>query len=531
MIGDSVPVDADFDEAACGLLTTSIDGTILRANRTVCTWLGRPREEVQGHTFQKFLTVGGRVYSQTHWAPLMDMQGSIQELKLTLITRDGKRLPILLNAVRQSSAQGTVDRLALMIVAERHSYERELLSAQQTLQTTLHTLESEQFARNDVEMQLIKTNRDLVEANRFKDEFLATLAHELRNPLAPLKNASAIFRKTSNSPALQARLGGILERQVEHMTRLVDDLSDISRIVQGKIDLRRTFIDFNDLANGVIDGVRPALALASHQLITVPSTDVLTLHADPVRIAQVIQNLLNNAIKYTPTGGTIWFSARREANHLRLSIRDTGIGIAPEQLRSIFGMFSQLPEGIERAQGGLGIGLALVRALVELHDGSVDAISAGPGTGSEFIVIMPLASTQTPEAVATPFISPLTATPQRILIVDDDKDSAASLKMILQLDGHDVVTAYDGEGALDSANDFLPDSILLDIALPGISGYEVAKRLRLQPPFAHTTLVAIADRKRDDDAAITRTSGFDAYLTKPIDLTALEAILSSRSPR
>ena len=524
MVDMTTLVDSGFDKSACGLLTLDADGVMLRANTTFCTWLGYTRAEIEGLPFERFLTMGGRVFSQTHWAPLMQMQGSVAELKLSLIHKDGHRIPVLINASRHQQDGRVLDELGVMIVAQRHSYERELLSAKKIAAQALGDIKSEQVARSEAEERLRVLNLALVEANRFKDDFLATLAHELRNPLAPMRNAAEILKKTSQE-GLHVRLSGIFDRQVRHMTRLVDDLSDISRITQGKIELRRSLVNLNELLLNAVDTVRATMDSASHALIVQICDETLFLDADPTRVLQVVVNLLNNSVKYTPAGGKVWLSVQRDIHEARLSVRDTGIGIAPEDIATIFGMFSQLTPGLDRSQGGLGIGLALVRALVELHGGSVSASSAGTGLGSEFIVRLPLVKTYAETKHKTLAAKISRVTPRRVLIVDDNEDAASSLEMMLQIDGHEVFICRDGESALQKAEELLPDVVLLDIELPGIDGYEVAKRLRIAN-WNEPILVAITGWGRDQDKQAATDAGFDHHFLKPMDIDALIALLS-----
>jgi PAS domain S-box-containing protein len=520
------PIDTGFDRAAGGLLTLDMDGVVVRANMTFCSWFGYSRAEVEGLPFDRFITMGGRVFSQTHWAPLMQMQGSVAELKLFLIHKDGRRLPVLLNAVRHNLDGRMLDEIALMVVAERHSYERELLAARKIAAQALEDVKGEQSARTAAEERLRLLNVKLIEANRFKDEFLATLAHELRNPLAPMRNATEILKKTIPSDSLHARISGILDRQISHMTRLVDDLSDISRITQGKIDLRRSLVNLNELVATVVEAVRPAMTAASHTFIVQICDETVFIEADSTRILQALHNLLNNSVKYTPAGGKIWLIVECDGVQVSLSVRDTGIGIANSELTSIFGMFSQLTPGLDRSQGGLGIGLALVRALVELHSGSVTATSAGTGLGSEFIIRLPVKERPATVQPSAPALLPPAVTPRRVLIVDDDKDAAESLEMILQMDGHDVRICSDGESALHETDSFIPDMVLLDIELPGLNGYEVAKRLRGKLWDDSVTLVAITGWGRDQDKQAAIEAGFDHHFLKPMDIDALTTLLT-----
>ena len=384
-------VEQLFEQAACGLLVTGTDGTILRANETFCRWIGRTADELTGRQrLQDLLTMGGRVFHQTHWSPLLQIQGSVAEMKLEFVHREGHAVPMLLNVIRRTHPghlpedTRALDEVSAMVVSDRHKYERELLLERKKVEVAL-------AERLEAQHELRRVNERLSDADRRKDEFLATLAHELRNPLAPMRNVLAILdRKASDDPqVLWCR--GVLQRQLAHMTHLVDDLLEVSRITQGKLELRIEPTDLRTVVDSAVESSRPWIDASSHRLELRECDGPTWLQADRVRLTQVLVNLLNNAAKYTPAGGVIRLECEREGNEAVIRIIDSGIGIAANQLATVFEMFSQLEPALERAHGGLGIGLALVRGLVKLHGGSITAHSDGPGTGSTFTVRLPLA--------------------------------------------------------------------------------------------------------------------------------------------
>jgi PAS domain S-box-containing protein len=368
----------------------------------------------------------------------------------------------------------------------------------------------------------------LKQADRRKDEFLATLAHELRNPLAPLRNSLHILQLTAGGEPTVGRLCETMERQVNHLVRLVDDLLEVSRITRGKIELRRENVELAAIARNAIETSRPLIDGAQLQLAISLPHEPIVLFGDPVRLAQIFANLLNNAAKYTNEGGQIWFTARKEAGNVVVSIRDTGIGIPNDVLPKIFDMFMQVDRATNRSQGGLGIGLTLVRSLVELHEGTITVHSEGPGKGSEFIVRLPLAkadpaSKQSPSPRGADHILPS----RRILVVDDNVDSATSLGMLLKYLGADIQVAHDGPAALASIESYRPDVVLLDIGMPGMDGYEVAKRVRQRSEFDQVILIALTGWGQDEDRRRTREAGFDHHLVKPADISALQSLLVS----
>lgn len=637
-----------FEQAASGLLLTSPDGTILRANATFCGWIGQNASDLVGRRrVQELFTMGGRVFHQTHWLPLLQIQGSVSEVKLDMVHRDGGHVPMLLNAIRRQHAGTTYHELAVIVVRDRHKYENELVQerknaeaalaaqheAQKALQetadvlglamrggqmgawsrnlstnqvwwssqletvmglpvggfagteadffdfvhdddrlkvrqvveqairlgtdysvefrfrhgggqwrwmegrgravynaqggpTTLYGLGIDITERKHSEDQWQEISERLAQADRRKDEFLATLAHELRNPLAPMRNVVELLKLQTLDAGQLRWTREVLERQLQHLTHLVDDLLEISRITQGKLELRRQCVTLAQAVNGALEAAAPLVQAAAHELTVELPKDPILLDADPTRLTQIILNLLNNATKYTPPGGRIWLSIQQTGQHATVSVRDSGLGIPREHLGTIFEMFSQLTPALERSQGGLGIGLALVRGLVELHGGTVSAHSGGPGLGSEFVVTLPLAQGHSAAPMKTDKLDDDISRAKRILVVDDNEDAAESLEMLLGLQGHEVRSAGDGMAALRLAGEFLPELTLLDIGLPKLNGYEVAKLIRQQPWGANMLLVAVTGWGQAQDKQAADAAGFDRHLTKPVNPEDLMSILS-----
>jgi signal transduction histidine kinase/ActR/RegA family two-component response regulator len=375
--------------------------------------------------------------------------------------------------------------------------------------------------------QLGRLNERLVEADRRKDEFLAMLAHELRNPLAPLRNAAHLLQQPGLDQPAVGRTGEMMGRQVQQLGRLVDDLLDLSRIARGKMELRREWVDLSQAVRRAVDTCRPLVESRGHELAVTLPTAPVRLFADPARLEQVLTNLLTNAARYTPEGGRIWLTAAAEGGEAVVRVRDTGIGIPPEMLAHIFGLFSQTERAEERTGGGLGIGLSLVKGLTEMHGGTVEARSAGPGQGSEFVVRWPLPTGDTQEGVPTvPERPPAAERAVRVLLVDDSVDAAESLAMLLRLWGHEAAVAHDGPGALRLAEQQRPEVALLDIGLPGMDGYELARQLRHRPGLEGTVLVALTGWGQEEDRRRSHEAGFDHHLVKPVDPNALMRLLT-----
>ena len=366
--------------------------------------------------------------------------------------------------------------------------------------------------------------------DRLKDEFLATLAHELRNPLAPIRTGVQLVRMAGHNPALIEKTSPMMERQVDHMVRLVDDLLDVSRISRNKLELRKEQVELSAVIQSALETSRPLIEAASHELtVSVPSDPIL-LDADAVRLAQAFSNLLNNAAKYTPGGGHILLTADTEDGEVVVRVRDNGVGIPADKLPRIFEMFVQVDSSIGQSHGGLGIGLSLASRLVQMHGGTISAHSDGVDKGSEFVVRLPAAMVSRPSAngqTGTP--EAVRAISRRILVVDDNRDSAEALATMLKLLGHDVATAHDGLAAVEGVRTFQPDVALLDIGMPNISGYEAARLIRQQPGGADVFLVALTGWGHDSDKRRSQEAGFDAHLVKPADLAAIEKLLHASS--
>jgi PAS domain S-box-containing protein len=385
------------------------------------------------------------------------------------------------------------------------------------------------IARDITERKRLEQERrrrldELAESNRRKDEFLAMLAHELRNPLAAISNAAQLAAMTGARDHIDWCLD-VISRQVKHLARLIDDLLEVSRVTQGRIQLRKEWLDLAGVLQSATVSAR-ALIDARQQILTVDIPETLGVQADPVRLEQIVANLLTNAAKYTGPGGQIWLSAAREGESIIIKVRDTGIGIEPDQLPHIFELFAQGHHSLARSDGGLGIGLTLVRTLTEMHGGSVTAASTGPGTGSEFVIRLPaivLADGGSPPSSNLP-TEPHAGRGARILVVEDNADVAQGLSNLLKLLNHEVLTASDGPSGLEAARGYRPDVVLLDIGLPGMDGYQVAEQLRREEFGKDLILIAVTGYGHDADRQRARSAGFDQFVTKPVDYATLAAL-------
>jgi signal transduction histidine kinase/CheY-like chemotaxis protein len=366
--------------------------------------------------------------------------------------------------------------------------------------------------------------RELTEADRRKDQFLAMLAHELRNPLAPVQSAVDVIRARNVADPVVRRAREVIERQVRHLAHLLDDLLDVARITEGKIELRRTRVDLGALVADAVSAHRALADARGHRVTVTLPTAPVQVEADPTRLTQIVANLLNNAAKYTPPGGRIAVVAAREGADAVVRVTDDGIGIPAETLPRIFDLFAQGPDSLARSEGGLGLGLTVVRRLVELHGGSVTARSEGPGKGSVFVVRLRPAAESPAPAHAEPRAAGSAAVPRHVLVVEDLDDAREMLRLTLELDGHRVTVAADGAAALEAVRASLPDVALVDIGLPGMDGYEVARRLRATAG-ARIRLVALTGYGQPDDRDRARQAGFDAHLVKPVDPDALARAL------
>src|SRR5579863_3374552 len=460
--------------------------------------------------------------------------------------------------VKRKELQQANVRLSEANIALQEEKTRELERLNRSLQRANSELEAANQSLQSEIAERARIAQALKEADRHKDEFLAMLAHELRNPLAPIHNAIELMRlKPLADPQLNwAR--DVIARQLTSLTRLVDDLLDVSRITRGKINLTRQVVELEGLISRAVETVHPLFDEHRHQLTLELPEPGVRVFGDPTRLTQAIANVLGNAAKYTDAGGQILLSATVRGEHVEISIHDNGIGIRPEMLPHVFELFTQLDRNDGRTQGGLGIGLALVQQLVQMHGGDVSATSAGPGTGSQFVIRLPLlreqgmpaaaAEEREPEpnlvAQAEPVMDGLPSAVEmasavaplvhagaarmarRILIADDNNDALESLATLLELSGHEVFTATNGGTALQSAERHLPEIVLLDIGMPMLDGYEVAKRIRSQPWGQRITLVALTGWGQDSDRRRSREAGFDSHLVKPLDLETLTDLLA-----
>jgi len=368
---------------------------------------------------------------------------------------------------------------------------------------------------------------DIQESDRQKNDFLAMLAHELRNPLAPIRNASQIIRQAGSADPDVRAAEDLIDRQVEHLARLVDDLLDSSRIIRGRIQLQEEAVDAVVVVARAVEVTKPLLDSKRQELtVNVPAVGDLWVKGDPVRLAQVLTNLLNNAAKFTPERGHVSVAAERQGEHVLFRVRDTGIGIPPEMLAKIFDLFAQVDRSLARSQGGLGIGLTLVKHLVELHHGAVRAFSVGPDRGSEFVVRLPILAEPRTRSSRTKHVEDAEPVPsRRVLIVDDHLDAATSLAKLLRQQGHNVFLAHDGPAALEAAAAFRPEIVLLDIGLPGMDGYEVTRRLRTEG-MRDVVVAALTGYGRDEDRKCSQAAGIDVHLVKPINFEMLRGLLA-----
>jgi PAS domain S-box-containing protein len=368
----------------------------------------------------------------------------------------------------------------------------------------------------------------LREADRRKDEFLATLAHELRNPLAPIRNALEIMKRAEEDRDMVHQARDVIERQVFHMVRLVDDLLDLGRITLDRLELRRTQVELASILRQAVETCRPLAERENHRIEVVIPQQPIHLDADPVRLAQVFSNLLNNACKYTRQQGTILLSVELEGKQVVVSVKDSGIGIPADKLESIFEMFNQVESTLDQSRGGLGIGLTLVKRLVELHGGSITASSEGLGRGSLFAVRLPVVEGEPePRPRPAPIRSASEATSHRILVVDDNRDSARALAVLLRLTGHDTQMAHDGQQAVEVAEKFRPNVVLLDIGLPKLNGLDACRQIREQPWGKKITIVALTGWGQEEDRRMSQSAGFDDHMVKPVDPDALLQLLAS----
>jgi PAS domain S-box-containing protein len=382
--------------------------------------------------------------------------------------------------------------------------------------------------RRRLEGELRDRIAELAESERRKTEFIATLAHELRNPLAPLRAALQVMRKASDNATSMAQLREMMERQLGQLVRLVNDLLDIALVTSGQLALQKERVALHEILRSAVEASEPLRTTKKNTLTLELPAGSLYLYADPTRLTQVFTNILNNAAEYSADGGPITLRTESDESTVRIDIADTGVGIAREALNRIFDMFTRVGRDSTKAHTGLGVGLNLARRLVEMHDGQLVASSEGLGRGSHFLITLPLAGPTGAESTVADGDSPQqTRNPVRALIVDDNIDAAATLRLLLQLGGHTTAVAHDGLAALQAAAEFKPDIVLLDLGLPGMDGYEVARAIRRMPESGNPLLVAVTGWGAAEQRLKTKQAGFDEHLTKPVDIAMIELLLTN----
>jgi PAS domain S-box-containing protein len=485
-----------FESAKDGILILAAStGKITDANPYIQQLLGYAADELLSKELWQIGLFQDIDASKAAFEQLQQ-QGYIRYHNLPLETKDGRRLEVEFVSNLYHEDHEDVIQCNVRDISERSQLERAAAKAEA-----------------------------LAVLNRRKDEFMAMLSHELRNPLAPIFAAAHLLSLQPEETAIQLKARKVIQRQIGQLRRLVDDLLDVSRVTTGRISLKPEEVDLRSIVQRAVDSVRSLLDQRSHKLSVSLPPDPISVNADVTRLEQVVVNLLNNAAKYTDEGGHIRLSAEKDGDLAVLRVRDTGVGIAPEVLENIFDPFSQAERTMDRAQGGLGIGLTVVQKIVELHHGHVEAASAGIGQGSEFTVWLPIFETEPRESNVSTSDESVPET-FKILIVDDNVDATDMLAGILRLVGHDVQVAYSGQSALEVAMEFQPTIVLLDIGLPEMNGYEVARRLRQRPQSKDTLLIAMTGYGQDSDLQRSTQAGFDYHLVKPVDPEKLEGLFT-----
>jgi PAS domain S-box-containing protein len=470
-----------------GAATLTPEGDILYCNHRLAELAGAPMERVIGESVLRFIRpadrptvigmlAAGRGRCEAH------VQGA-----------DGRRTPVYLS-VNRLVCEG-VESLCLIV-------------------TDLAELVRTRAERSEAEA-----------ANRMKDEFIAMLGHELRNPLGAISSAASVLLKLSEGGDMSARACDVIHRQTEHLTRMIEDLLDVTRARTGKIGLARVPLDVAEVAQRCLRALGSTGKLDQHALKVEASS--VWVNADPTRVEQIVSNLISNAVKFTPAGGTVWVTVAREGADAVLRVADTGVGISADLLPRIFDLFVQGGRSLDRKSGGLGIGLSLVRRLAELHEGRVEAESAGPGEGSVFTVRLPALDSSTASRPSEAKAPAIDTPPRRIVLIEDNEDSREMLRVSLQMSGHEVGVAADGPSGLALVQRRAPDVVLVDVGLPGMDGYEVARRIRAMPEGRRIRLIALTGYGQPEDRRRSRESGFDAHLVKPIDPACLMSALSS----
>ena len=493
------------------IISKSLDGVIQTWNAAAERLFGYAADEAIGKHISLVIPPE-RLGEEDQIVASLKAGRRVDHFETERLRKDGRRILVSLTISPIKNDEGTVigaSKIVRDVTQQRQAEERErqLLADAATINA--------------------RYTAELSEAARRKDEFLAMLAHELRNPLAPMSNVVQVLRARGRDGEAVQQATAMLDRQVGQMTRLVDDLLDMSRISRGKIELRKERVELAPIVHQAVEATRAIYAGIQQELTVSLPPEPIVLDADPARLAQVVSNLLNNACKFTDRGGRIRLTVAPEGDAAVIRVQDTGIGIAPESLPTVFQMFTQIDTSLERSRDGLGIGLTLVKSLVEQHGGTVEARSDGLGHGSEFTVRLP-ALRGAPRSVARPALDePAPVIGRRVLVVDDNADGAASLSMLLELEGHATRVAHDGVEAVEMAMEFRPEVVLLDIGLPEMNGYEVCRSIRKQPWGEDLTMVAVTGWGTHEDRERSREAGFDAHIVKPIDPDALMQLMES----
>jgi PAS domain S-box-containing protein len=488
-------LQAMFATASIGLCEVTVDGRFARVNDALCEMLGRSRDDLLARGVRDVTHPDDVAASFAALASVF-ATGEAVTVDKRYVRRDGVAIWAI-SSITRVTGDGLGPPSAFVVTVD--------ITDRRSAITALR------------------------EADRRKDEFLATLAHELRNPLAPIRNAVQILDSGELKPRELALCREIIKRQAQHMAWLLDDLLDVSRVTRGKLQLRRERLDVREVVESAVETTRPLMTAQRHEFVVRLPDEPAYLEADRVRISQVITNLLTNAAKYTNPGGRVELAVERAGPEVRISVRDDGIGLAPPDLDRVFDMFSQVDAALDRAQGGLGIGLALVRGIVELHGGHVQARSEGIGRGAEFVVWLPAADAPSARTAPAPAAGTF-RTRRRILVADDNRDAARTLEVVLRFAGHDVRIAHDGLSALAIGEEFQPEIVLLDIGMPGLNGYQTARRLRAEPWGRDVLLVALTGWGQASDRELAKSAGFDQHVTKPTDPARIVDLVAAHSP-
>ena len=483
---------AFFDSKAIGVVQADAGGRFIRVNDRYCELTGYSRAELLEMRPFDLDHPDDREADREHVRRVIEDPSGVYQTDKRYVRKDGTIgwVHVAANMLRDENGRPTQSAAVAFDISERKRAEQ-----------ALH------------------------EADRAKDEFLATLAHELRNPLAPLKHTAELLRNPAAEPAW---CRDVIERQVGHLSRLIDDLLDVSRIARDKLELRKETVEISDVLRSAVEASRPMIESSGQTLIVAPLPERLYVEGDLVRLTQVLTNLLTNAAKFSQGTGPVRLRAEREGDEVAIGIADSGIGITPDELFRVFDRFYQSQRHSARSLGGLGIGLSLVRRFVELHGGTVAAHSEGPDRGSEFVVKLPITAapaSDSPRSTGAT-LERIAAARKRVLIVDDNADGADSLGRLLTFLGHETAMVYDGQAALDRADAFAADVVLLDLGMPGLDGFEICRRLRAGDSSHRPRIVAMTGWGREEDRARTAAAGFDGHLVKPVDLAMLERLLA-----